>query len=90
MNEGKKLKTKLKSARATAPVVPLVMQDFFFVGGVEKEHDIDLFGRRQKLPLTWADGMIGVLPVFVSQEAAETYSAGKLQVYSVHVEKRVA
>lgn len=89
MNESKKRKTTSKGMTAATPVVPLVMQ-FFFTGGVEKEHGVDILGRTHPLPLTWADGMIGVIPVFETREAAETYADGKLRVYSVEVEQRIA
>lgn len=49
---------------------------FWGVEAIVKEHNLDISGIEQKLDLTWADGMIGVLPVFESNKAARKY-AGK-------------
>jgi len=39
-----------------------------------------------EVPMVWADGMIGVIPVFETQEAAEKYSdGGKYQIVPIQV-----
>lgn len=35
---------------------------------------------QREMKLTWADGMVGALPVFDSQEAALAYADGRYQV----------
>jgi hypothetical protein len=42
--------------------------------GVEYEHDVKYLGNTVTVPLTWADGMVGVIPVFDNKEKAEKYS----------------
>lgn len=54
----------------------------YMVGIVKKEHPVNVFGSEVTLPLTWADGMIGVMPVFENYESAETYAKGKA-VYEI-------
>ena len=36
-----------------------------------------------KIELSWADGMVGVCPVFDSREAADKYAEGKHQVIRI-------
>lgn len=72
------------------PVERVVIRDLYFVGGIEREHDLNVLGRPQKLPLTWADNMIGVLPVFSDRESAERYANGKLTVCHISAENNVS
>lgn len=46
----------------------------YLAGGVETEHDVDVFGRIVPIQLDWADGMIGVIPIFSSLGAAVAYN----------------
>ncbi len=58
----------------------------YAVGAVEKDHAIDVFGKERKLDLTWADGMIGVMPVFDSEPAAKEYANDKFVILKFEVE----
>jgi hypothetical protein len=46
----------------------------FIVMGVEKERNVDVYGSKVPLKLSWADGMIGVIPVFKSYTKAKEYA----------------
>lgn len=39
----------------------------------------------EKIPLTWADGMAGAMPVFDSREAAERYAQGDYEIFEVAI-----
>lgn len=58
----------------------------YVVGGVERQHGVDVFGQTKDLPLTWADGMVGVLPVFSSYDAAYGYAGDRLTIFEIHTE----
>ena len=62
----------------------------YMVGCVQKETPVQLaaLGIEQEISLTWADGMVGVIPVFESREAAEKYADGKIPVMEVVMEKK--
>jgi len=58
------------------------MDKKYYVSGlVEGTHAITVFGRKVKLDLTWADGMVGVIPVFSNKKKAIKY-AGKNNIIS--------
>lgn len=40
----------------------------------------------EKIPLTWADGMVGAMTVFESREAAERYAQGKFEIVEVAID----
>ena len=40
----------------------------------------NIFGQRAEMPMTWAVGMIGALPVFKTMEDAEKYADGRYQI----------
>jgi len=63
------------------------MEKIYAVGCVKKEHDVNVFGREQTLPLIWADGMIGVIPVFKTKADAEIYADGKADIFTVYIKK---
>ena len=52
---------------------------------VQKEQMAEMaaFGIKQRLKLSWADGMIGVIPVFEDKEKAERYADGKCEIMTV-------
>jgi len=56
---------------------------FWGVGAVEKEHNVDVLGTELKLNLTWAEGMVGVIPVFESNEAAKKYAGENLITFEL-------
>ena len=78
----RKAKTK-----ADQPCVS-VAKSFYLVGALIQSHDVELQGMRYRtsLSLTWADGMVGVLPIFDSYEAAAAYSNGKFAVMQFQAE----
>jgi hypothetical protein len=58
----------------------------YVISAVEKKHSVDVFGTTHPLPLTWAEGMIGVIPVFDNKEDAEKY-AGDFPIIEFTVEE---
>ena len=62
-------------------------QTLYVVGAVKQSNPVSLWGREHDLPLTWADGMIGVLPVFDNIGDANEYAAGKYQILQIEVER---
>jgi len=63
------------------------MPEYYAVGGMEREKRIDLFGREVPIDLTWSKGMIGVIPVFETEEDAKRY-VGKtgFMIFTVNTE----
>ena len=59
----------------------------YIVMAVQEKADIDLFGKATPIELSFADGMIGVLPVFMSRKAAERYSKKKFTIVEVEEKK---
>ena len=57
--------------------------DMWIVLGVEKQQHLNI---GIKLPLKWADGMVGVLPVFEDYKSAKKYAGKRLEVQEVHTE----
>lgn len=59
------------------------------VMAVIKSTEIELkdLGLKQDLPLTWADGMVGVIPVFKDKKSAEKY-AGDGEVVELQMARR--
>lgn len=56
---------------------------YYVVGALKFEHPInvkDLGGKDIHLPLAWADGMIGALPVFDDYEKAKEYAGDKYKL----------
>lgn len=58
----------------------------FVVMAVQFEAEIDLFGKHTPIELSFAQGMIGVLPVFDTRENAEKWADG-MQVVEVKENK---
>ena len=48
---------------------------------------VDVLGATKEIPLTWAKGMFGAIPVFKTREDAEEYSGGKRIVSEVEVQE---
>lgn len=59
-------------------------KEVYIVGALKVNHPIhgSVYGFELNfnLPLTWADGMIGVMPVFEDRESAEKYADDKLEI----------
>ena len=64
-----------------------VIKKLYGVGAVYAKHKAILrqFGREEThdIELIWADGMIGVMPIFETEEAAKKYAAGKSVVIEI-------
>jgi len=67
-----------------APEVDAVVS-FWGVGAIKKEHTVEVLGTELKLNLTWADGMVGVIPVFESNEAAKKYAGETLIIFELEL-----
>jgi len=52
----------------------------FLVTIMRSSLDLEVNGVKEKLPLQWEKGMIGVVPVFKTEEEANAYAAGRGQV----------
>jgi hypothetical protein len=48
-----------------------------------------VYGDREDFKLSWANGMLGVLPIFGSKSAAEAYSKGRAFVEEVDIMEAV-
>lgn len=55
----------------------------FIVMAVQRKAEIDLFGKATPIELKFADGMIGVLPVFKTRRHAEKYAGKNLTIVQV-------
>ena len=68
------------------------MKKFYGIGVIEKQHEVNWpTGGTVTMNLTWADGMVGVMPIFSNKKAAKKY-AGKFDVLSfqeIPVEKQL-
>jgi hypothetical protein len=49
---------------------------YYVVSVISKNHEIDSPMGRGVLPLVWADGMCGVMPVFTDKTKATDYAGG--------------
>ena len=47
--------------------------NYYAVGMLTKEINVEILGKKENLKLSWADGMIGALPVFTNYEDAVKY-----------------
>jgi hypothetical protein len=55
----------------------------YLVMGVKKVHPIEVWGKEVELPLKWANGMVGCIPVFDTAESAAEYAGEKQKVVMV-------
>ena len=49
------------------------MKEYFLVGAIRNEISIEVMGIARTVPLKWADGMTGAMPVFDTIEQAKEY-----------------
>ena len=61
-------------------------QSAFLVMSLRRAAEAQLPSGIAKMPLKWAYGMIGAMPVFESREAAEEYAQGKFEIVEVEIE----
>jgi len=63
---------KPKKATAKKPI--------YAVLALKKDADLQMPGKVVTIPLTWAKGMIGAIPLFNSWKAATKYAGEKYQI----------
>jgi len=59
----------------------------YVVLSVVKKHQISVMGMKVELEMSWANGMIGVMPIFATREDAEKHANGKFEIMEVEVLK---
>jgi hypothetical protein len=52
----------------------------FAVLQLNKEVEVQVFGRIETIPLTYADGMIGAIPVFETKEQAKAFAGDMYKI----------
>lgn len=50
---------------------------------VDTDLMVEVLGTKHETPLIYADGMVGVLPVFETKEQAEAYAGGQYAVAGI-------
>ena len=65
-------------------------QKFYAVGALHKSVMATIIGEELSIPLSWRDGMIGMMPVFDSREAAEAEAGEKYGVIEFGAEDSCA
>ncbi len=75
----------MSNKKSTAQGSAGAVVSFWCVSCIEKEHKVRVFSGEHKLDLTWADGMIGVIPVFENEKAAKKYASGNSVTFEVEV-----
>jgi len=56
---------------------------YYCVGSLELQHPLAIYGKNVDLKLSWAEGMVGCIPVFKDRETAKKYAGDKNQVFTV-------
>ena len=67
------------------PAVAAKNERMWAVMSLQEHADADVIGRVFSVPLSFAKGMVGVIPVFKSLEDAEAFSDGKFPVVSINI-----
>ena len=62
------------------------MKRLYLVGALIQERDVAMGPLKATIKMEWADGQIGVLPVFSNKKAAQKYAMNKFQVLTFEVE----
>ena len=68
----------------------MIEQKFYAVGALHKSVMATIIGEELSIPLSWRDGMIGMMPVFDSREAAEAEAGEKYGVIEFGAEDSCA
>ena len=66
------------------------MKTVYAISAVKTQHDVSIMGVIRPMDLIWADGMIGVMPVFKNKKAAKKYAGKNIKVLSFTVPKTEA
>ena len=64
----------------------MVGHRYWLVMVLNKTANLSIGGREIQIPLNFADGMIGAIPVFESQEAAVNFAGKEYKVMPLRVE----
>lgn len=57
----------------------------FAVMSLDRTVELSVAGREISLPLAYADGMVGAIPVFSTRDAANKFAAGNCGVLEVRI-----
>lgn len=57
----------------------------YVVFQLNKELEVLIMGREIPIPLVYAEGMIGAMPVFDSKEAAEQFAGDKYKIAKIAI-----
>jgi len=63
------------------------MKEYYLVGIVKEEISVEILGNQIPLKISWADGMIGAIPVFETIEEASKYAGNDTQLMKIQCEK---
>lgn len=50
------------------------IKEFYVIGVLHRSHPVAIGGQEIAIPLAWADGMVGVFPIFGDFESAKKYA----------------
>jgi hypothetical protein len=77
-----------KQERGGNPVHDFVMPPrtkLYYVGAVERKHILQIRELEKELDFIWADGMIGMMPVFDNEIKARKYAGDKFEVFNCEI-----
>jgi len=78
----KKVVKRIKAKTKEDKTFGLKKHSVYVVCGLSKAQTLNT---GQHLPLAWADGMIGVLPVFATRKEAEQYAGEKYEILEFRI-----
>ena len=55
----------------------------YYVGAVISSSEVEVGGFKSMLTLSWTNGMIGVIPAFNDEQAAERYAGERFNVVQI-------
>jgi hypothetical protein len=60
---------------------------YYVASCVIKSHDVELNEMQLPLKLSWADGMVGVMPVFTNKKKAKKYAPASAEILTFKQEE---
>jgi hypothetical protein len=76
-----KTKKQTKRRRGQSASKAMLGSEFLYVVmALNSTVEITAFGRNEKVELSYADGMVGAMPIFNTREAAEAYAGDEYQI----------
>lgn len=57
-----------------------MMSELFAVMAIKQDLELELLGQTQSVPLKFADGMVGAIPVFDNRADAEKWADGLIVI----------